>query len=100
MKRILQLALLGGMMLLVGAATAQTKVVLTWTSGNTGTNALPVCPATSPTACVSGYRMSRDGTQIAGESVIGPTLTTYTDTPLPSPGSHTYSLIMVGFDGV
>lgn len=80
------------------AAMAQTKVVFAWTNGNTGTNVLPVCPATNPTSCVSGYRLSMDGTQVAGESNIGPTLTTYTQTPLPAVGNHSYSLVMVGFD--
>jgi hypothetical protein len=100
MKRLLQLALLGGMMLVVGAATAQTKVVLTWTSGNTGASALPACPATSPTSCVTGYTLSMDGTQVAGPTAIGPAATTYTQTPLPTPGTHAYSLVMNGFDGV
>lgn len=83
-----------------GVALAQSKVVLTWANGNTGASALPACPATNPISCVSGFRLSMDGTQIAGESAIGPTVTTYTQTPLPAPGSHSYSLIMVGFDAV
>lgn len=99
-KRILQLLLLFGMTMVVGAATAQSKVVLTWTSGNTGSNALPACPATSPTSCVTGYTLSMDGTQVAGPSSIGPTATTYTQTPLPAPGSHSYSLVMNGFDAL
>ena len=41
-----------------------------------------------------------DGTQIAGESNIGPAATTYTQTPLPAVGSHNYSLLMVGFDAL
>lgn len=99
MKRVLQLGLLLGMMLLVGAATAQSTVVFTWQSGNTGTSALPVCPSTTPASCVSGYRLSMDGTQIAGESVIGPAAVTYTQSTLPANGVHSYSLVMVGFDG-
>jgi hypothetical protein len=87
-------------MMIVGAATAQTKVVLTWTSGNTGTNALPVCPSTSPTSCVTGFTLSMDGTLVAGPTAIGPTVTTYTQTPLPAPGSHAYAIVMNGFDAV
>ncbi len=99
-RKLIQIAILGMTMMAFGAAIAQSKVVLTWTSGNTGSNALPACPATAPKSCVSGYRLSMDGNQLAAESNIGPTSTTYTQTPLPSPGSHAYSLIMVGFDAL
>jgi len=85
---------------LVSAAHAQTKVVLTWTSGNTGSSALPTCPATNPTSCVTGFTLTMDGTQVAGPSSIGPTATTYTQTPLPAVGNHAYSLCMNGFDAV
>ena len=100
MRRILQLALLFGWALMVGSAAAQTQVNFTWTSGNTGSTALPACPSSAPKACVSGYRLSMDGTQIAGETAIGPLETSYSQTPLPAPGSHSYSLIMVGFDAL
>src|SRR5438445_11175342 len=100
MKAALKLVLLFGMAMAAGAAFGQTKVTFTWTNGNTGAGALPACTGSSPTSCVSGYRMSMDGTQIAGESNIGPNATTYTQTPLPAAGTHAYSLIMVGFDAV
>jgi hypothetical protein len=98
MKRILQLGILFATMMAFGAAVAQTSIVFTWTNGNTGSTALPVCPATSPKACASGFTLSMDGTQIAGPSSIGPTVTTYTQTPLPAVGSHSYSIVMNGFD--
>jgi hypothetical protein len=81
-------------------AMAQSKVVLTWTSGNTGASALPNCPATSPTSCAKGFILSMDGTVIASESTLGINATTYTQTPLPAVGNHTYSLVMTGFDAV
>lgn len=81
-------------------AMAQSKIVLTWTSGNTGANALPACPATSPTSCAKGFVLSMDGTVIASESVLGVSATSFTQTPLPVAGNHNYSLIMTGFDAV
>lgn len=85
-------------LLLALPAQAQSKVVLSWVSGNTGSSALPTCPATSPASCVSGFTITMDGTQIAGPSALGPTATTFTQTPLPAVGSHTYSLVENGFD--
>lgn len=83
---------------LPAVAQAQSKVILSWVSGNTGSSALPTCPATSPASCVSGFSITMDGTQIAGPSALGPTATTFTQTPLPSVGNHTYSLVENGFD--
>lgn len=81
-------------------AMAQSKVVLNWTSGNTGTSALPACPATSPASCAKGFVLSMDGTVIASESTLGINATTFTQSPLPTVGSHSYSIIMTGFDAL
>ena len=96
MKRILQLALLGGMMMIVGAATAQTKVVFTW--NNTAT----ACSATVTTSCGKTQTLT-DVTSLTPSIIttaILATDTTYTLTPLPTPGVHNYLLVVNGVDGV
>lgn len=82
-------------------AMAQTAIVFTWTNGNTGSSAYPACTSTVTKSCVTGFTLMMDGsTTVAGPSSIGPTLTTYTQTPLPAVGTHSYVLTMNGFDGV
>src|SRR6201996_8357020 len=97
MKQFLMLATLA-----IGIpAFGQSKIVFTWTSGNVGSIALPACSSTVTTSCVTGYTLTMDSTTtVAGPSSIGPTLTTFTQTPLPAVGSHSYSLVMNGFDAV
>lgn len=99
MKKLLSLiAILPAFFLASVPAYSQTKVLLTWTNGNTGASALPACPASNPTSCVSGFTLTMDGTQVAGPSTLGPTAVTFTQTPLPAVGNHTYTLCANGFD--
>lgn len=83
-------------------AMAQThEITFTWTNGNTGTSALPACTSTVTTSCVSGFTLTMDSaTVVAGPTAIGPALATYTQTPAPAIGTHAYSLVMNGFDGL
>jgi hypothetical protein len=85
------------------SAHAQSKVVLTWANSNTG---IAKCSTilTSPSAC--------DGTQVVGETVNGistpisstvdPYATSYTISPLPLDGVHTYYVLQnfLDFSGV
>lgn len=82
-------------------AMAQSTIVFTWVNGNTGSSAYPACTSTVTKSCVTGFTLTMDGsTTVAGPSSIGPTVTTYTQTPLPAVGTHAYSLVMNGFDGL
>jgi hypothetical protein len=87
-------------LLFSGIASAQTKVVLTWVSGNVGTVKLPTCSLSTPKHCVYGFTLKMDGIQIAGPAKLGVLATTYVQTPLPVKGTHTYSLVMNGYDFV
>jgi len=88
------------LMLFSSVAVAQTKVVLTWTTGNTGSKKLPACTVSAPKHCVYGFTLKMDGVQIAGPAKLGVLATTFTQTPLPAKGTHTYSLVMNGYDVV
>jgi hypothetical protein len=81
-------------------AVAQRTVVLTWKSGNVGTAKLPTCSLSTPKRCVYGFTLKMDGIQIAGPAKLGVLATTYTQTTLPAKGTHTYSLVMNGYDVV
>lgn len=88
------------LLLLASPALAQTSgVTFNWaTDGNPG---VPVCSATVTTSCKSNLALS-DITSLSSPVVINndiaDTLLTYSLTPLPSVGPHTYSLIVVGKD--
>lgn len=81
-------------------AFAQTgNVVFTWT-GN-GNPTLPACSTTVTTSCLTGYTLS-DITSLSSpvvvSSAIAESALTYTLAPLPTVGSHTYSLVVNGKD--
>ncbi len=94
-KLILALELACGYLLLgliaAQAQAAPTKVVLSWTDSTT-----PVCTSAAPNSCLTGYGVSEGATVLS--SNIAASATSYTITPLPSPGSHTYTLVAVGRD--
>ena len=88
------------MMLSSSAAFAQAgSVIFTW-SGD-GNTSLPGCSATVTTACLTTFTLS-DTTVAATPVVISSTIPynvlTYTLTPLPAVGAHTYSLMISGKD--
>jgi hypothetical protein len=91
MKKILLVALLA-----VGIpAFGQTEVQLSWVSGNPG---VPSCPATSPSACVSGYTISlitNPDAPVVLSSTISPTATSYTYTvpPLTAAGNEIFGIV-------
>ena len=87
------------LLLLPLGAHAQSAVQFNWTGdGNTG---MPACPATTPKSCVSGYTLTDITVATAPvvlSSAIAETALTYTESPLPSVGSHTWSLVVNGYD--
>ena len=85
-------------LLITCSAGAQKTVVLTWKTGNVGTAKLPTCSQNTPKGCVYGFTLKMDGIQIAGPAKLGVLATTYTQTTLPAKGTHTYSLVMNGYD--
>jgi hypothetical protein len=78
-------------------AFAQSSVVFTWGNGNPS---IADCSATVTSSCLVGYTLT-DTTFSPGSvisSAILATALTYTESPLPSVGSHTYSLVATGKD--
>jgi hypothetical protein len=77
------------------AAQAQTKIVFTW--GNPSAT-VPKCSTipTNPSMCMIGQTMTETtnpATPIPINQAIDAYATTYTITPLPTKGDHTYSLV-------
>lgn len=87
------------MILMAMAAFGQSTVQFTWTG--TGNPNVPACSSTVKTACLSGYTLT-DVTTAASPVVISSTIAetalTYSESPLPSVGSHTWNLVVNGFD--
>lgn len=79
---------------------AQTgSVNFTW-NGNGNPN-LPACSASVTSACLTTFTLSditNASAPVVVSSAIASTATTYSLTPLPAVGSHTYSLIISGKD--
>jgi hypothetical protein len=85
------------LLLLSSPVFAQSGEVFTWVNGNP---TLPDCSATVTSSCLTGYILT-DATVSPGtviNSTIPATALTYTETPLPGVGSHTYSLVATGKD--
>lgn len=82
------------------ASFAQTgSVNFTW-SGNGNPN-LPACSGTVTNTCLTTFTIAditTASTPVVISSAIASTATSYTLTPLPTVGSHTYSLIISGKD--
>src|ERR1700689_1566614 len=93
MRRLLLLIALA---LTSSAALAQRSVQFTWAPGsNPGWT-----PCTSGTYCLTGFTLYEitTGTPVLMAHTLQ-TTTTYTLTPLPSKGSHSYELVQDGIDG-
>lgn len=101
MRRRLSITLLVLSTLSAGSALAAqslTTVTFNWTTNNAA-QGWPNCSSTVTTVCVSGYTLT-DTTNSASPVVISSTIAataiTYVLTPLPTPGTHTYSLVTNG----
>jgi hypothetical protein len=102
MKRSIGILLLFSWCLAVGAASAQTKVVFAWTPPGTSGWATCNLTATPPvnSGCVKDYALVDVTTSSKPVTVGNPvvTATSFTLTPLPTPGSHIYNLYIESFD--
>ena len=76
----------------------QSGVIFTWTG--TGNPALPSCSSTVTASCLTGYTLTdtTGSTPVVISSTIPANALTYTETPLPSVGAHTWSLVVNGKD--
>lgn len=85
----------------VGATAQNNAIAFSWTySAQSGVAA---CPTTgTPTTCVSGFTITDTtaGTTVATPSTINSTTTSYTYTPSAGLyfGTHTFSIVVNGFD--
>jgi hypothetical protein len=78
---------------------SRAQVVFTWSG--TGNPSLSACSDTVKTSCISGFTLTDITTSSAPvviSSAIAESATTYTLSPLPAVGSHTWSLVVNGFD--
>lgn len=93
------LKLISLLLLAAAPAFAQSGVTFNWASD--GNPSIPLCSTTVTTSCKSNLVLS-DITSLSSPVVvnndIADTLLTYTLTPLPTVGAHTYSLYVVGKD--
>jgi hypothetical protein len=85
-----------GLLLAAAPAFAQSysKVVFTWTAGSP---LWPACSGTVTTSCTVGQTITDitvPATPVVISSTISATALTYTETPFPSPGVHTWSLVV------
>jgi hypothetical protein len=86
--------LLAALFALGTVAHAQTKIVANWTNPN---QSLTACSTTATSACTKTQTLTMKLTSSTApatvvSSTISPTASTYTITPLPSPGAYTLSL--------
>lgn len=80
------------------AKASSSNVVFTWTG--TGKRTIPVCSTTVTAACLTTYTLS-DTTNAPSPVILSCSdahVFSYTLTPLPKPGLHTYSLVISGRD--
>jgi hypothetical protein len=102
LRKILPFCVLLGCM--VGHAQAFKQITLSWTNPNSPANGWPNCAftATPPVAtiCVQGFTLTDITTPTAPvvlqPTCLGPASTSFVIAPLPSVGSHTYSLVTNG----
>jgi hypothetical protein len=80
------------------AQTSLSSVVFSWTAD--GNRAIPACSKKITATCLTTYTLSditNASVPVIVSSAIGSVLT-YTLTPLPTAGSHTYALVVSGRD--
>lgn len=86
------------LLLFSSSAFAQSPgIVFTWSSnGNPG---VPACSTTVTTSCLTTFTITdTTSAPVVISSTIPSTVLTYTLTPEPAPGAHTYSLALSGKD--
>jgi hypothetical protein len=85
------------LLLTVFPACAQTSLVFTWGSNPSNAGNWPPCSKSVKKMCRTGYTLT-DVTATSAPVVVTSTIaqdsTTYTITPLPSAGLHTYNLVV------
>lgn len=103
-RKIMFLVVGFGLAVCVGAASAQTHIQFAW--GSNGNPTWPICSASTPPATTSCLGPNYSLTDITNASnpvvVANPSITALSySLPLPSPGSHTYTLVVnaKAFDG-
>lgn len=88
------------LLFLASSAFAQTTgIIFNWTgNGNAG---VPTCSSTVTSSCLTTFTLTDTTTTtspVVLSSAILPSALTYTLSPLPPTGTHTYSLMINGLD--